>query len=144
MKARASRRRGGAALVALVCLSVMGVVVVGLLRVSKARADQLRRIEWQRQADWLVEAGLERAAVRLKADPTYDGETWSIPADSPGLRAATVVITIATDREGDGEDEAFRVLVRADYPSDGAVDDRVRRSKTFGINPTLWNKESRE
>lgn len=142
MKARADRRRGGAALVALVCLSVIGVVVVGLLRVSKARADQVRLIEWRCQADWLVEAGLERAAARIKADPTYEGETWSIPAESLGRRSASVVIEMTPGAEG--EDDLLRVLIRADYPSDGPDDDRVRRSKTFGIMPNVLNKETQE
>jgi hypothetical protein len=120
----------------------MGVVLVGLLRVSKARSDQLRRIEWRCQADWLVEAGLERAAARLKADPSYDGETWLIPAEAMGSRSAEVVITTLPIE--DGEAEPIRVRVRADYPADGFAEDRVRRSKTFAIDPDALTKGSRE
>ncbi|MEW4569889.1 hypothetical protein AB1L88_18645 [Tautonia sp. JC769] len=143
MRGRAVRRRGGAALVALVCLGTMGVVVVGLLRVSKARSDQLRRVEWRCQADWLVEAGLERAAARLGADRDYGGETWRIPGESlGGSRSAEVVITRLP--AGDDGAEPVRVQVRADYPADGFVEDRARRSRTFAINPDALTRGSRE
>ncbi|WP_169974840.1 hypothetical protein [Tautonia rosea] len=142
MKAQADRRRGGAALIALVCLSVIGVVLVGLLRVSKARADQLRLIERGCQADWLVEAGLERAVARITTDPSYNGEIWTIPAESLGRRPATVVLSVQTVAEGEGD--SSRVHVRADYPSDGPPDDRVRRSKTFRITHSILNKGTQE
>ncbi|QDV33037.1 hypothetical protein [Tautonia plasticadhaerens] len=130
---RSDRRRGGAALVALVCLSLIAMVVAGLLRLGASRAAGLDAVARRAQADWLVEAGLERAALRVSRDPDYGGETWDLPAEALGGRAGSVVIEV---ERGEGGASGPRVVrVRADYPSDGDPSRRVRRTKVFQVRP---------
>lgn len=140
MRPAADRPRGGTALVAVVCLSIIALVVAALFRVHASRADQVRRIEWSMQADRLIESGFERAFIQLSDDPMYDGESWSIPAEALGGRPAAVEIAV----EADDEDGPRSVLVRADYPADGSPSDRVRLSKRFRIHATPPAEEDRE
>lgn len=138
MRRGTNLRRGGAALVALVCLSVTALVIAGLFQVSLSRSDQVRRMERVRQADWLVEAGLERAAARFNLDPTYLGETWAIPAELLGGKPASVVIKVEESRDGDGDSRAVSVFVDSPTGGDPAV--RVRRGKSFRVTLTETNE----
>lgn len=120
---------------ALVCLSIIALVTAGLIRLGAARRGGLDAIARRAQADWLVEAGLERAALRLGSDPEYDGETWAPPAEALGGLAGTVVIRV---EQGDGGPSGPRpVRIRADYPSDGDPSRRVRRTKVFQVRPSF-------
>lgn len=136
-KCRQSKnRRGGTTLVVLVCLSVLALVAASLLRETLIRRDQIEADHRRFQADWLVEAGLERAAAQLAADPSYPGETWDIPAEALGGRPAVVAIEVQPIEDEDGPDANARTVhVRADYPSDGDSSDRARRTKTIVIRP---------
>ena len=125
-----TRRRGGAALVALLCLSLLGLIIAAMLRANLTRRDHLRSIAHRLQADWLVEAGAERAAARLESGGDYEGETWRIPAEALGGRSAVVDIEVAS-----ADDGSKTVRVRADYPVDSPSEARARRSKTYRVRP---------
>ena len=143
MKAyRIKHQSGGAALAALVCLSIIALIVAGLLRVSQTRSDQLLLIERRCQTDWLVEAGLERAVAQIRLDPSYAGETWSIPAESLTGRAASVVITVSFAEINEPGPIEVQVEVQADYPADGSPIDRVRRNKRFPVQLSQPIEES--
>lgn len=86
-----SRRRGGALIIALVLLTVASLLGVVVVRSVIAHARQLQRTPWRMQAEALVEAGLNRAAVQLATAPNYPGETWLIPAADLGDRFAARV-----------------------------------------------------
>ena len=128
-----TRRRGAIALIAVVCLILIGTISLSLLRVGMIRkgrlGDDLRGV----QAAWLVEAGLERAALRIGADPSFQGETWLVPAEALGGRPAEVRIDI---EGGDDPDAPGIIRIRVDYPSNGDPAARARRSKTFPIRPS--------
>jgi hypothetical protein len=111
------------------------MVVAGLIRLGVTRADQLDATFRRSQADWLVEAGLERAFIRLHNDPSYDGETWEVPAEALGGRTGKVVIEVEPSN-GDFPASVITVLIRADYPSDGDTSRRIRRSKVYLVRPT--------
>ena len=87
-----------------------------VLVVRQALAER-RAIEMSRsglQALWLAEAGLERAAARLAADPKYAGETWTISAAELAAGDGAVVrieVKAIADRP-----ERRSVRVEADYP----------------------------
>jgi hypothetical protein len=76
-----SDRRGVALLVLLVGLAVAAAISVSVLRLAALQRRSLEIHQWQAQAEWLAESGLERAAARLAADTAYRGETWTIPAE---------------------------------------------------------------
>jgi hypothetical protein len=71
---------------------------------------------WGVQAQWLAEAGLERAAARLAGQPGYSGETWTIPAGQLGGNVGAVVrIRVESVARPPAR---RRVAVEADYPDD--------------------------
>jgi hypothetical protein len=74
----ASTRRGVAALLVLICLSFATVVATLLVQAALAERKYANRIERTYQADWLVEAGIDRAAAQIANSSNYKGETWPI------------------------------------------------------------------
>ena len=56
-----------------------------LFKVGVAHRDQVRAQERRIQAEWLAQAGLDRALFRLAASAGYTGETWQIAAADLGL-----------------------------------------------------------
>ena len=68
------------------------------------------------QAQWLAEAGVERAVARLAANADYAGETWNIPAEElAGGEAAVVRIHAETIAD---QPDRRAIHVEADYPDD--------------------------
>lgn len=119
-----NRRDSGVIAVAvMIALIIIGLIAVGLLRLAATRRDQLRAEERRLQADWLAEAGIERAAMRLAESADYEGEAWEVSADELGGRLAATVRIKVEPATASGR----RVEVRADYPKDDPG--RARRSK---------------
>jgi len=120
-----TRRQGIAALVSLACLSFS--VVVGTLLMKSALVEQryAERMQFQYQADWLVEAGVSRAAMRLAKSESYTGETWLVPASSLGGSTAAIVhIAVKHDRPGT---RAHIIDVSADLTFNGETFAHSRR-----------------
>ena len=132
MKPPSKSRHGLISVVVLVTLLVIGIIGVGLLRVALARRGEVRVEERKLQAEWLVTAALDRATARLAGSPTYEGETWDIPAaDLGGRGSAHVVVRV----EPTADQSARRqISVQADYPADSAF--RARRSRSIFIELT--------
>jgi hypothetical protein len=112
----APRRRGGALIVALAVLAVLavveGVVLKSLVAQRRSQREQAERL----QARWLAEAGIERAAARLAADPDYRRETWQLGADELGTQGpAAVDIEVRMDATSS---DVRLVSVRGRYPPD--------------------------
>ncbi len=124
-----SDRRGAALIVALVLLMLIGMVSAAFVRAGVARRRQSAMAERRAQADWLAESALDRAAVRLESDDTYDGETWNIPADDLGGRG-TAAVRIEVENVADAP-RRRRVNVQAEYPL--GSDRRARRSRSITI-----------
>jgi type II secretory pathway component PulK len=106
-------RRGVAALITLVCLSLAAIVGTLLLQAALGEQRYLERLELQSQGEWLVEAGFSRARAQLGRSPKYSGETWVIPGTAFGRpQNATVRITVRVD----GPNSSVRhVAVKAEY-----------------------------
>ena len=63
---------------------VAGALVRSLItahRQSHRYADEL-------QAQWLAEAGLARAAAKLRDDANYQGEVWTVPLGDERIQDA--------------------------------------------------------
>ncbi len=100
---RSSPRHGAAALFVLICLSFATVVTTLLMKAGLAERTYTSRLELTHQADWLVEAGVDRAAAQLARSADYADETWPISAARlDGSRTAVVHIEI--NRDADPED----------------------------------------
>jgi type II secretory pathway pseudopilin PulG len=130
------QRRGAVLVVALSCMAIV-MAIVGVMLQSALHARRQLRLERQlRQAELLVEAGLDRAAIKLVQDGSYEREVWLVPAEELDTGQ------IAKNGEGDGKveievirnDEETDWLVRvvAEYPT-GTVAS-ARRTRTFPIS----------
>jgi len=109
-------------------LAVAAVLAAAMLKSTLLTMRQIRTEGRLRQAQWLVQAGAERAAFRLTSDPEYTGEQWSLTADAivgtdPGL------VTISVTRPS--KDRAS-VRVVAEYPSGEATS--IRRTRDFLVD----------
>jgi Tfp pilus assembly protein PilV len=139
MKQTASRQRRGTALIAvLVCLvivmALLGNMLVGALRIGR----QMRGERDRRQCELLLQAGLDRAALRASAAAPYSGEVWNVSsADISGTGDGQV--TIRVSRQGDTPtrsplSEALSIRVLAEYPV--GSDSSIRRSRTAQLQNT--------
>jgi Tfp pilus assembly protein PilX len=118
----ARRPRGAALVMAMVALLVVTLIAAALVQALIASHRQARRYGDQLQAQWLAEAGLARAAVKLQVDSSYQGEIWQAPVTMNASDAADggqVTITV--------EAATKKVVVEAVYPLDEIRRVLVRR-----------------
>jgi hypothetical protein len=95
------------------------------LKTAALERRQLRSQQRRLQAELLADAGLERAAAQLIANPEYTGETWQIGADElAGSGSAVVTIRVEPSKENKG---IRKVNSATEYSLAGEA--RVRRSK---------------
>jgi Tfp pilus assembly protein PilX len=92
---------------------VLPIVLIGLLVITMfgaaiarslvSQSKHARRLEYQQQAAWLAESGVQHASNRLANEADYEGETWRIDSDDSGLDAvAVVLIHVEQIDESDG------------------------------------------
>ena len=113
------------AVAVLICLVVVTLISGVLLKVGLAHRDSVRAQERRLQAEWLAQAGLDRALFRLAASAGYTGETWQLSAADLGL-GATSADRVADRQRLSGSrssrparvPNAKLIKVQADYPPD--------------------------
>jgi len=134
------RRRGLTTVAVLICLLVLGLICGVLVKLGVAYRDRVRTEERRLQAEWLAEAGVDRALARLARDPEYAGESWEIPADALALatsqrpeKGPAAVVAIEVGRAED-QGGGWIVRARADYPP--APPRRVRASREVVVSKT--------
>ena len=123
-----SPKRGAVLICVVVCLTVATLILGGMLKTTLLTMRQIRTERHVRQAEWLMQAGAERAAFRLASNVEYTGELWSLAADAivdtdPG------VVNISVSHESTDR-ASVRVVV--EYPL-GRVTS-IRRSREFLID----------
>jgi type II secretory pathway component PulK len=112
------------ALAALLAVTlVAGALVTSLL----ASHRQSKRYAAELQAQWMAEAGLERAAAQLARQSDYTGETW--PAAISESEADTGQVTIRI--EPATETQPRKLIVEAIYPPDEHHRVLVRRERSL-------------
>lgn len=131
MTSQTKPRRSGtilvAALVALVIvMALLGALLQGTLRARR----QLHTERDRRQAELLLQAGLDRAAIAVASKTGYRGESWELPAESITGGGAGLV-TIETSREAEGK--PWQIHVVAEYPA--GSERSIRRSRTILVQP---------
>jgi Tfp pilus assembly protein PilV len=109
----------------LAVIAIATVRMVALARTMVSARQELQIQEWQLQAGWLAQAGLQRAAARLRERSDYAGETWKVSAEEMGGSDGAVV-RIEVDKLA-GEPGRRRVRVVADYPD--SPQHRARESR---------------
>ncbi len=122
-----SARRGVILICAMVCLSVSVAMLITTTRRSVTARRHGVREHQQRQTEWLLHAGVRRAASRLGDDGSYDGETWSPKEAYPEFAEVSVEIRVEVDPES-GE---RRVGVIARLARFDQIADRTQRSTSF-------------
>jgi len=128
-----SDRRGAMALLAMICLLFVSLIGASLLRTALTERQQTRRAQWQLQAEWLAESGLERSAAMLSLDSAYAGETWIVsPAELNGPQGGLVIIEIRRVNE---RPNSRLVSIIADYAAGSPQ--QIRASKTALIDIDL-------
>ena len=110
------------------CLALATLMLGGMLKSVLLSRRQVRTEAHLRQAQWLVQAGAERAAFRLTNDDEYTGEQWTLEADAivgtdPGM------VEIEVRREST---QRASVRVVAEYPTGG--DASIRRTREFLVD----------
>ncbi len=129
VETRDQRPKRGAVLICVVaCMAVATLLLGGMLKSTLLTKRQIRVERHLRQAEWLVQAGAERAAFRLARDGEYEGEQWSLAADAiVGTDPGSVSISVSQE----STDQAS-VRVVAEYPAGSVAS--IRRSREFFID----------
>ncbi len=127
---RCNHRRGVILIVVIVCLMVAAAIVVSVARQAGMERRTQQTSHWGAQAEWLAEAGVERAAARLAANAAYAGETWRISAEDLGEDSAAEVRIKAETIAGHSGQRMIRV--EADFPI--APELRCRRVKQMVVD----------
>jgi uncharacterized membrane protein len=109
------QRRGAMMIAVLVCITIASMLSLTLVKQLLSRQALLEMTENQVQADWLVEAGIERAVAKLKGEPGYSGETWNITDALDDGRAGRVKIVVRSDPD---HSESRTAEVTAEFPAD--------------------------
>jgi len=118
----------------LVILMILGGFSLTLVRTLAAKRQLLRNEAQRIQAEWLAEAGVERAAAKLRTNDETASETWNIPADELGGRGAgKVTITL---EESKPDSMRRHVRIEAEYPVDEASKAVVHREFDVNLDST--------
>ncbi len=117
-------RHGLATVVVLICLVVIMLISGVLLKIGVAHRDRVRAQEQSLQAEWLAQAGLDRALARLASSAGYAGETWVFAprdlglAEAPGGASAKAALVLIKIEKPPGAPELRLIKVQADFPPD--------------------------
>ena len=126
------RERGGFLVVAaLVCLLIVTSIVGSMLQSALRARRQLHSDRDRRQAELLLDAGADRALLRLAAEPDFRGDIWQLPADSIVGRGEG---RVTTEVSRSANDDSWQLLVVAEYRLGGAFP--IKRSNTFQLTIT--------
>jgi Tfp pilus assembly protein PilX len=90
-------RRGAALVMAMVALLVVTLMTAALVQSLVKGQRQSRRYADELQAQWLAEAGVERAFAQLSRDSEYHGETWKTEVNG-AAGAVTITVEAATKK----------------------------------------------
>lgn len=126
---RAQDRRAVILICVLVCLAISLALVMSCTQRALRAHREMRALRQQRQTEFLLEAGVQRAAQRLQANEDFTGETWELSTETiPGYQSAQVEINVSPF---DG-DWPRQVKVVAQLSGGGAK--VMRRSYTFPLH----------
>lgn len=116
----------------VVCVSILVIVGGALIAIVAREARFLDDDAARRQADWLAEAGIERAVAQLAEKADYPGESWLIPSEElGGIDAARVEIVM----ESEAKNPARRLVkVSATYPIQSAKPHQAHRQINIDLS----------
>lgn len=92
--ARTLRRAGFCMLMSLVLLAVAGLLLLQSMRQIRVAHEVIDLQIRSRQVHWLARAGESLAQARLRQDPAYTGEVWTVPPRELSAGEAQVAIVV--------------------------------------------------
>jgi hypothetical protein len=125
-------RSGAALLLVIIAIVVSSMVTATLAQMAIAQHRQMRHEQNRVQAFWLAESGLNRAAMKLNADPQYVGEEWRVPVTAEETQTALVTIRVLPER----------IEIAAEYPVDTVYRAQVRRELPRPVTVTEQSPRS--
>lgn len=103
-------RRGAILICVLACALVASTLAATTLQAAMRWRRESRLPFVRQQTEWLLEAGVARAANALASNNEYDGESWVLPDHVLGMPA---VVTIQrSDKEGELQGSEWVVVAR--------------------------------
>ena len=111
----ANSHRSGIVLVTVIVVFTVALALFGIwAKAAIAHQRQLRSDAWRLQAVRLAEAGVRRGSAQRAADPQFEEETWTVPANMlDGVHAGQVRIRIAPAADS----TTWTVQATAEYPA---------------------------
>ena len=137
LRAHKPGRHGMMVIVALVCLLVVMSIVGSMLKNAIFTRRELLTERDRRQSELLLQAGANRAAIRLNADPSFQGDTWDLPAAAIASSGNGRVVTAVTRSE---DSRTWDIAVIAEYPL-GAISPSGARTHFVSHRPFLNSQE---
>ena len=126
---RQSAKCGSALICAMVTLLVVAAFTSTILRSTLMTRQRMKMTIQARQAEWLLQSGLERANHELRQSDSYEGEVWHLaPHDITGSHPGKIEIRVLSSDDG----RWVHLLVIAQYPDVGV--ESVQRSRTFVVS----------
>jgi hypothetical protein len=122
------QRKGLVAVAALVCLLVVTSIVISMLQGSLRTRNQLLGERDRCQTEMLLEAGADRAVARLAAEPSFQGDTWELPA---AMIVGNGAGRVTTNFSRVPNSQTLQLRVVAEYPLGHNLS--IKRSHTFQI-----------
>lgn len=133
--------RDGLLLITTLVALILAATLMGLLfRLLIHQRTHLKREAQRIQARSLLLSGFNRAQSRLRADPDYSGETWSLtPAELPGGAEVTIAVHphLSTTTPSTTRSRRLDVAVTAPPNSSGT---RLADTRTWSL-PELKSEQ---
>ena len=122
------QRRGAILVAALVCLLIVTSMLGAMLQSALRAHRQMRKERDLRQAELLLQAGVQRAARQRQNDTNERGDTWQLASEEITGHGAGLVVVEPVQQL---QQQMWRV--RAEYPLGKSLS--ARRSQFLAIRP---------
>ena len=138
IKRNSSKPAGTTLICVLVCLSVSTAIVTTTIRGTLQTRRNERLLRQMRQTEFLLDAGILRAAQKLADSAEYSGEVWRPTAALPGFDDVRVEIEIAKPSDSAAPQ---RVNVVAKLATGVTAAGITQRSYTFEFKASPTSNE---
>lgn len=148
MNPMAATKRRGTTIIIVIALFAVAMTMTGVwIRTVLGSRRQMVLWHEQTRAAWLADAGLRRAAARLRSKHAgYRGELWHLDADLIGgshdgevairIEPADVSSGARMQELPDDNMPGFRIIATADYPAGDTRRVRITKTVLFHIEST--------
>lgn len=146
MKVRPDQGRSGTILICVLACLMIAISMAGTcIQMTLRSRREARRELQQRQAEWILNAGIQRAVRQLNASAGYKGETWEIPGGALGSARDEAICQITVHSNSNpGNSLEQPVEVIAWFGPQNVPENQTRLSHTFGYSKALVDASAKE